>query len=89
MDHKPLNVVTARPLRVRITTARRVARARSAWRETARTVALRWDVFLGADSETRAFAYRSYLAALDAEERAAARIAELMSLPLAARGVTQ
>jgi hypothetical protein len=50
---------------------------------------LRWDVFLGADSETRAFAYRSYLAALDAEERAAARIADLMSLPVAARGVTQ
>ena len=88
MDHKPIDVITARPLRVHIMTARRLARARAAWRETARTVALRWDVFLGADSDTRAFAYRSYLAALDAEERAAARIAELMS-PVAVRGVTQ
>jgi hypothetical protein len=58
---------------------RRLTRARAAWRETARIVALRWEVFLAAESEARAFAYSSYVAALDAEERAAAQIARLLS----------
>ena len=69
MDHKPLGLIAAR----------RLARARAAWRETARTVALRWDVFLDAETEARAFAFSSYLAALDAEEKAAAEIADLLS----------
>ena len=77
MDRKPFDIITAR----------RVARARAAWRESARTVALRWDVFLGAETEARAFAFSSYLAALEAEEKAAAKIAGLVS-PAAACGVT-
>jgi hypothetical protein len=77
MDHKPFDIVTAR----------RLARARAAWRETARTVALRWDVFLGAETEARDFAFSSYLAALDEEEKAAAKIAGLLS-PAAACGVS-
>lgn len=69
MRHTPFDIINSR----------RLARARAAWRETARTVRLRWDVFLGAEMEARAFAFSSYLHALDAEEKAAAKIAGLLS----------
>jgi hypothetical protein len=54
-----------------------VARAQARWREAARVVAMRWDVFLHADGDTRRFAFASYVAALDAEEAAAADVAGL------------
>ena len=53
MDRKPFDTITARCL----------ARARAAWREKAPTVALRWGVFLGAETDARAFAFGSDLAA--------------------------
>ena len=55
-----------------------VARARARWHEAARVVAMRWDVFLHADRDTRRFAFASYVAALDAEEAAAADVAGLL-----------
>jgi hypothetical protein len=58
--------------------ASRLARARSIWRDAARLVSLRWDLFLGSETETRAFAFASYVAALDAEEAAAAEISRLV-----------
>ncbi|MBV9417047.1 MAG: hypothetical protein JO363_18830 [Solirubrobacterales bacterium] len=42
------------------------------WRAAARVVSLRWDRFLRAEPEMRVFAFASYVAALDAEDTAAA-----------------
>ena len=55
------------------------ARALETWREAASLVATRWQIFLEAERESRAFAFASYIAALDAEEAAAADMAVLMS----------
>jgi len=55
------------------------ARALQTWREAATLVATRWQNFLDAERESRAFAFASYVAALDAEEAAAAEMAALMS----------
>ena len=55
------------------------ARALEAWREAASLVATRWQNFLDAEPESRAFAFASYVAALDAEEAAAADLAALAS----------
>jgi hypothetical protein len=49
------------------------------WREAASLVAVRWRNFLDAEREGRAFAFASYVAALDAEEAAAAALAALVS----------
>lgn len=58
--------------------ATRLARAQSMWRDAAHLVSLRWELFLEADTETRAFAFSSYVAALDAEEAAAAEMSRLV-----------
>jgi hypothetical protein len=55
------------------------ARALETWREAASLVATRWQRFLDAEGESRAFAFASYVAALDAEEAAAAEMAALVS----------
>ena len=55
------------------------ARALETWREAASLVANRWQSFLDAERESRAFAFASYVAALDAEEAAAADMAALVS----------
>lgn len=55
------------------------ARALETWREAASLVATRWQNFLDAEPESRAFAFASYIAALDAEEAAAAEMAALVS----------
>ena len=52
-----------------------VTRAWGRWRDAARVVATRWDTFLGSEAPLRPLAYASYLAALDAEEAAAADVA--------------
>jgi hypothetical protein len=52
-----------------------VTRARWGWRDAARLVATRWDTFLASEAALRPLAYASYLAALDAEEAAAAEVA--------------
>jgi hypothetical protein len=51
------------------------ARALETWRDAASLVATAWRVFLKAEPESRAFAFASYVAALDAEEAAAAELA--------------
>jgi len=55
------------------------ARALETWREAASLVATRWRLFLEAESEGRAWAFASYIAALDAEEAAAAELAAFSS----------
>ena len=45
------------------------------WREAARLVSARWALFLEAGPEARSWAFASYVAALDAEEAAAAGVA--------------
>ena len=55
------------------------ARALESWRDAASLVANRWRVFLEAEPESRAWAFASYVAALDAEEAAAAEMAALSS----------
>jgi hypothetical protein len=45
------------------------------WRDAEQLVATRWDAFLEAEPETRRFAFACYVAALDAEEAAAAELA--------------
>jgi hypothetical protein len=52
-------------------------RALEGWRWQARLVADRWETYLAAGREGRAFAFRAYMAALDAEEAAAAELAGL------------
>lgn len=51
------------------------ARALEAWREAASLVGLRWRVFVEAPPANRAWAFSSYVTALDAEEAAAAELA--------------
>ena len=63
--------------------SRRRADALDNWREAADLVATRWQLFLGAGPEGRAWAFASYVAALDAEESAASEMARLSS-PIAA-----
>jgi hypothetical protein len=67
-------------IKVGICRASRVARARASWRDAARLVALRWDGFLRSEAESRAFAFASYVAALDAEEAAAAALSGVLDL---------
>jgi hypothetical protein len=55
--------------------ARSRAQALETWREAESLVAIRWRLFLDAESGSRATAFASYLAALDAEEAAAAELA--------------
>jgi hypothetical protein len=55
------------------------ARALEVWRDAAGLVATRWQAFLEAEPESRPWAFASYVAALDAEEAAAADIAALSS----------
>jgi hypothetical protein len=57
--------------------ARGRAQALDAWREAANLVSTRWQLFLEAESEGRQWAFASYVAALDAEEVAAAEMATL------------
>jgi hypothetical protein len=59
--------------------ASRLACARNRWDHAARLVSTRWQMFLAAEPEARAFA--SYVAALDAEETAAAGMSSLVSSP--------
>jgi hypothetical protein len=59
------------------------AQAQQAWRDAESLVATRWQVFLEAEPESRAWAFACYVAALDAEEAAAADMAALSS-PIAA-----
>jgi hypothetical protein len=47
------------------------------WRESAELVASRWRTYLDAEPLGRAFAFASYVSALDAEEAAAAHMAAL------------
>ena len=63
--------------------ARGQAQALDMWREAADLVSIRWQLFLEAESEGRQWAFASYVAALDAEEAAAADTAELAA-PMAA-----
>jgi hypothetical protein len=63
--------------------ARGRAQALDTWREAANLVSTRWQLFLEAESEGRQWAFASYLAALDAEEAAAADMAAL-ARPMAA-----
>ena len=51
--------------------------ALEAWRESADLVGIRWHGFLEAESESRPWAFALYVAALDAEESAAAELAAL------------
>jgi hypothetical protein len=59
--------------------AGRPARARKRWLDAERLVSTRWELFVAAEPGARPFAFASYLAALDAEETAAAEIASLVS----------
>jgi hypothetical protein len=63
--------------------ARGRVQALEAWREAAILVSTRWQLFLEAESEGRRWAFASYIAALDAEEAAAAEMAAL-ARPMAA-----
>jgi hypothetical protein len=63
--------------------ARGQGQALDAWCEAANLVSTRWQLFLEAESEGRQWAFASYVAALDAEEAAAAEMAALAS-PMAA-----
>ena len=55
------------------------ARALETWRDAARLVSTRWELFREANTESRSWAFASYVAALDAEEAAAADMAGLLS----------
>jgi hypothetical protein len=55
------------------------ARAFEIWRDAASLVTTRWRVFLEAEPESRAWAFASYVAALDVEEAAAADMAAMSS----------
>jgi hypothetical protein len=59
------------------------ARALDSWREAASLVSDRWAAFVAAESVTRQWAFASYVAALDAEEAAAAQL-EALSFRLVA-----
>ena len=58
--------------------------ALESWREAADSVGMRWQGFLQADSESRPWMFALYVAALDAEEAAAAELAALALADLAA-----
>ena len=58
---------------------RQLANAKAKWRQAATIVSMRWDTFLRSETESRTFAFKSYLAALDAEEAAAADVSRLLS----------
>jgi len=51
------------------------ARALEQWREAATLVETRWRVFREAERESRPWAFASFVAALDAEDAAAAEMA--------------
>ena len=55
------------------------AQAHEAWRDAESHVATRWRACLEAESESRAWAFACYVAALDAEAAAAADMAALSS----------
>jgi hypothetical protein len=59
------------------------AAALERWREAASLVSLRWAAFVAAERVTRQWAFAFYVAALDAEEAAAAEF-EALSFRLAA-----
>src|SRR6202012_2626488 len=65
--------------------ARNRAQALDVWRDAANLVSTRWQLFVEADADGRQWAFASYVAALDAEEAAAAEMAALTQ-PMAARG---
>jgi hypothetical protein len=54
------------------------AQALEVWRDAEQLVSRRWDAFLKAEPASRRFAFASYVAALDAEEAAAAELASLV-----------
>ncbi|HEV2982110.1 MAG TPA: hypothetical protein VGX51_11810 [Solirubrobacteraceae bacterium] len=58
---------------------RQRSNAKASWRDAATVVSMRWDAFLQSEAQAREFAFRSYLAALDAEETAAAELSRLVS----------
>ena len=58
--------------------------ALEAWREAADLVGTRWHDFLEAESESRQWAFALYVAALDAEEAAAAELSALALTDVAA-----
>jgi hypothetical protein len=53
------------------------AQALEVWRAAELLVSTRWDAFLKVEPAARRFAFASYVAALDAEEAAAAELASL------------
>jgi hypothetical protein len=57
----------------------RRAEALETWRDTANVVATRWRVYLEAEPGGRTWEFAAYVAALDAEEAAAADLAALSS----------
>jgi hypothetical protein len=54
------------------------------WREAASLVRIRWQAFLEAEASSASRAFASYVAALDAEEAAAAEMAALSPSTIAA-----
>jgi hypothetical protein len=60
------------------------AQALEAWRAAADLVGVRWREFRAAGSESRSWAFAVYVAALDAEEAAAAELAALALTDVAA-----
>ena len=63
---------------------RRRDQALEAWRDAADLVGVRWQDFVKADSESRSWTFVLYVAALDAEEAAAAELAALALTDVAA-----
>ena len=63
--------------------ARNRAQVLDVWRDAANLVSTRWQLFVEADADGRQWAFASYVAALDAEEAAAAEVAALTQ-PMAA-----
>ena len=59
-------------------TLRRQARQLRSWRESAQRVTRAWQAWLVADRSERSTHYRAYEDALDAEERAAARLERVL-----------
>jgi hypothetical protein len=60
------------------------AQALETWREAAGLVRIRWQAFLEAEASSASRAFASYVAALDAEEAAAAEMAALSPSTIAA-----
>ena len=60
------------------------AQALEAWRGAANLVGIRWRDFVDAGSQSRPRAFALYVAALDAEEAAAAELAALTLMDIAA-----